>query len=63
MSVPKVVTEVDTRFPSLSICQVPTPDADFASCGEDGCLKVWKDGACTQTIDLPCTSVWALCAR
>ncbi|EGD73958.1 hypothetical protein PTSG_05652 [Salpingoeca rosetta] len=47
-----------------AVCSVPDSPL-LASSGEDGCVKVWdmESGACVQTIDLPCTSVWSVAAR
>lgn len=34
---------------------------DFASCGEDRTLRVWRHGQCVQTIPHPTQSVWTVC--
>ncbi|KRZ18612.1 Phospholipase A-2-activating protein, partial [Trichinella zimbabwensis] len=36
----------------------------FASASEDHTVRIWdpKSGACLQTIQLPCQTVWAVCA-
>ena len=49
-----------------SIATIPSSAAsayDFATCGEDGTVAVWKDGRVVQTIVLPCTSVWDVASR
>ena len=39
-----------------------SPNMEFASCGEDRSLKIWKRGECIQTIAHPTQSVWCVCA-
>lgn len=39
-----------------------SPNMEFASCGEDRSLKIWKKGECIQTIAHPTQSVWCVCA-
>lgn len=38
------------------------PSGDIVSAGEDGTVRVWRDGEHFQTIPHPCTSVWAVSA-
>ena len=38
------------------------PSGDIVSAGEDGTVRVWRDGELFQTIAHPCTSVWAISA-
>ncbi|XP_019853296.1 PREDICTED: phospholipase A-2-activating protein-like [Amphimedon queenslandica] len=42
-----------------SITLLPT---GFASCGEDGTIRIWRDDKCIQVISLPCISVWCVTA-
>ena len=34
---------------------------DFVSSSEDRTVRVWRDGACVQTIPHPTMSVWTVC--
>ncbi|XP_004363948.1 phospholipase A2-activating protein [Capsaspora owczarzaki ATCC 30864] len=38
------------------------PNGAFVSSGEDRCVKLWNDGACVQTINLPVPTIWAVAA-
>ncbi len=38
------------------------PDGDWVSSGEDGCVKVWREGECVQMMPQPCLSVWTVAA-
>eukprot|EP00795_Rhopilema_esculentum_P010393 gene10393-19090_t len=59
-----LVTISSFEFLSCSndcIASLPSGNEDFATCGEDRSLRIWKDGSCVQTITMPCTSVWSVC--
>ncbi|KAJ3220844.1 hypothetical protein HK099_003956 [Clydaea vesicula] len=36
------------------------PSGEFVSCGEDRSIRIWDGSVCTQTLHLPCVSVWCL---
>ncbi len=38
------------------------PNGDLVSSGEDRTVRLWKDGACAQTIVHPAISVWTVAA-
>ncbi|KAK6504908.1 hypothetical protein TWF481_006842 [Arthrobotrys musiformis] len=38
------------------------PNGEWASCGEDRNLKIWRKSQCLQTIAHPCISVWCVSA-
>ncbi|KAF3189365.1 hypothetical protein TWF225_003095 [Orbilia oligospora] len=38
------------------------PNGEWASCGEDRTLKVWRKAQCLQSISHPCISVWCVSA-
>ncbi|KAK6345415.1 hypothetical protein TWF718_007331 [Orbilia javanica] len=38
------------------------PNGEWASCGEDRTLKVWRKSQCLQSISHPCISVWCVSA-
>ncbi|KAI9106077.1 WD40-repeat-containing domain protein [Phlyctochytrium arcticum] len=37
-----------------------SPTTEVASCGEDRSVRIWNGTVCTQTIVVPCTSVWSV---
>eukprot|EP00041_Stephanoeca_diplocostata_P006495 m.87254 g.87254 ORF g.87254 m.87254 type:complete len:826 (-) comp16396_c1_seq10:135-2612(-) len=41
----------------------PACTYDFATCGEDGSVAIWRGGRVVQTILLPCISVWSVACR
>ncbi|EPS37886.1 hypothetical protein H072_8514 [Dactylellina haptotyla CBS 200.50] len=38
------------------------PNGEWASCGEDRTLRIWRKSQCLQTISHPCLSVWCVAA-
>ncbi|KAJ6260705.1 LOW QUALITY PROTEIN: Ubiquitin homeostasis protein [Drechslerella dactyloides] len=38
------------------------PNGQWASCGEDRTLRIWRKSQCLQTISHPCISVWCVAA-
>ncbi|EWC48092.1 hypothetical protein DRE_02671 [Drechslerella stenobrocha 248] len=38
------------------------PNGEWASCGEDRTLRIWRKSQCLQTISHPCISVWCVAA-
>ncbi|KAK6360417.1 hypothetical protein TWF730_006559 [Orbilia blumenaviensis] len=38
------------------------PSGEWASCGEDRTLKIWRKSQCLQSISHPCISVWCVSA-
>ncbi|KAI5644066.1 PUL domain-containing protein [Phthorimaea operculella] len=44
-----------------SICMNPALKEGFATCGEDGSVRMWSGGDCIMQIRLPVHSVWSVC--
>ena len=53
------IYEGHTNF-VYSIAVLPGCNDMFVSSGEDRAVKVWKDGCCSQTLMMPCQSVWSV---
>ncbi|KAJ1930044.1 WD repeat protein Lub1 [Tieghemiomyces parasiticus] len=53
------VLEGHTSF-VYTLCSLAT--GELASGGEDRSVKIWRDGACIQTITLPAQSIWSVAA-
>ena len=43
-----------------SISMIPGQGDAFVSTGEDRAVKIWRDGSCSQTIMMPCQSIWCV---
>lgn len=43
-----------------SISMNPGVQNSFATCGEDGSVRLWADGDCVRDIRLPVQSVWSV---
>ena len=43
-----------------SIAINPSIPHSFASCGEDGSIRIWAAGDCIRELRLPAQSVWSL---